>query len=139
MPSFLTSYPIKMCSNNWFSDDCIHQEPAKQKSTKKPRSLSFTGSVVKLWEAVREHVTFNHRDVVRGIGATHLGSPSHEPHATIFSHVLSLPGEEQEFRKATTYAASSVTEEDMAECTTSPTRTERENPCLLVVSLYSTA
>ena len=64
----------------------------------------------------------------------HLGSPSHEPHTTIFSCVLLLLGEEQEFRKATTYATSPVTEEDMAECATSPTRKERENPCLVVVT-----
>ena len=65
---------------------------------------------------------------------THLGSPSHELHTTIFSCMLLLPGEEQEFRKATTYAASPITEEDMAKYATSPTGTERENPFLLVVT-----
>ena len=65
---------------------------------------------------------------------THLESPSHEPHATIFSHVLSSPNEEQEFRRATTYAASLIAERDTAECAASPPRTERENPCLLFVT-----
>ena len=57
------------------------------------------------------------------------------PHATIFSHVLLLLGKEQEFRRATTYAISPVTEEDMAECAASPTGTEREKPCLLVITV----
>ena len=38
------------------------------------------------------------------------------------------------FRKATTHAASPITEEDMAECATPPTRTERGNPYLLVIT-----
>ena len=62
---------------------------------------------------------------------THLESPSHETHATIFSCMLSSLGKEQEFRKATTYATPPITEEDMAECAASPTETGRENPCLL--------
>ena len=65
---------------------------------------------------------------------THLRCPSHEPHTTIFSHVLLSPGKEQEFWKATTYATSPIAEEDMAKCAASLTRTERENPCLLVVT-----
>ena len=48
--------------------------------------------------------------------------------------MLSLPYEEQESRKATTYTASPITEEDMAECATSPNKTGRENPCLLVIT-----
>ena len=48
--------------------------------------------------------------------------------------MLLLPGEEQEFRKATTYAAPPIAEEDMAKCAASPTGTERENPCLLVIT-----
>ena len=65
---------------------------------------------------------------------THLESPSHEPHATIFSCVLSLPDKEQEFRKAITYTASNIAEEDMAKCAASPTEMGRENPCLLVAT-----
>ena len=90
-------------------------------------------SVVELWEAVKEYVTFNHRGIVRGLGVTDLESPSHEPHTTIFSCMLSSPNEEQEFRRATTYATSPIAKRDMAECVASPARTERENPCLLFV------
>ena len=102
-----------------------------------PKSLDLhplVGSVVQLRETVGEHVTFNHQDVVWGLGETHLASTSHGPHTTIFSCMLSLLGEEQEFRKATTHATSPVAEEDMAECTAPPTRTERENPYLLVIT-----
>ena len=91
-------------------------------------------SVVKLWEAVKEHVTFNHRDIVWGLGVTNLESPSHEPHTTIFSCVLLSLNEEQEFRRATTYATSPITKRDMAKCVTSPAGTERENPCLLFIT-----
>ena len=48
--------------------------------------------------------------------------------------MLSLPGKEQEFRKATTHATSPFTEEDMAKCAAPPTGTERENPYLLVIT-----
>ena len=64
---------------------------------------------------------------------TNLESLSQEPHTTIFSHVLSSPSKEQEVRRATTYATFAITKRDMAECTTPPARTERENPCLLFV------
>ena len=90
-------------------------------------------SVVKLQQAVKEHVTFNHQDIVQGLGVTDLESPSHEPHTTIFSCMLSSPNEEQEFRRATTYTTSPITERDTAKYVTSPARTERENPCLLFV------
>ena len=99
-----------------------------------PDLRPLAGSVVKLWEAVREHVTFNHWNVVWGLGATNLESISHWPQTTIFSHALSLLGKEQEFRKASTHTASPLTEEVMAKCTAPPTRTERENPYLLVVT-----
>ena len=91
-------------------------------------------SVFELWEAVKEHVTFNHQDIVQGLGATCLEFPSHESHTIIFSCVLLSPNEEQQFRRATIYAASPITERDMAECAASPTRTDRENPCLLVIT-----
>ena len=58
-------------------------------------------------------------------------SSSHEPHATIFSHVLSSPKEEQELRRTTTYVASTAAVRDMVKYTASPARTERKNPCLL--------
>ena len=85
-------------------------------------------------EAVREHVTFNHQDVVQSLGLTHSESTNHWPQTTIFSHVLSLLGEKQEFWKATTHATYPVAEEDMAKCATPPTRSERENPYLLVIT-----
>ena len=47
-----------------------------------PRSLDLcplAGSVVELRETVQGHVTFNHWDVVQGIGAIHLGSTSRWP------------------------------------------------------------
>ena len=91
-------------------------------------------SVIELQEAVKEYVTFNHQDIVWGLGVTHIESPSHESHTTIFSHMLSSPNEEQEFRRATTYATSPVAERDMAKCVASPARTERENPCLLFIT-----
>ena len=53
-----------------------------------PRSWNLrplVESVVELWEAVKEYVTFNHRDVIRGLGT------NEEPQATIFSQVLSSP------------------------------------------------
>ena len=67
------------------------------------------------------------------LGATHKESSRHEPHATIFSHVLLSPNEEQ-VRRATTYTASPVAKRDMAKCIASPARTERENPCLLFIT-----
>ena len=48
-------------------------------------------SVVELWEAVKEHVTFNHQDIIQGLRATDFQSPGHEPHATIFSCMLLSP------------------------------------------------
>ena len=47
--------------------------------------------------------------------------------------MLSSPSEEQ-VRRATTYAASPVVKRDTAKHITLPTRTERENPCLLFVT-----
>ena len=91
----------------------------------------LAGSVVELREMVREYVVFNHWDVVQDLGATHL-EPTHcQPHATLFSHVLSLLGEEQEQREATTHAAM---EEDMTRCITLPSRMERENQYLLLIT-----
>ena len=47
-----------------------------------PRSWNLrplAESVVELWEAVKEYVTFNHQDVIQGLGT------DEEPQATIFS------------------------------------------------------
>ena len=89
-----------------------------------PRSQNLcplVESVVKLWEAVREYVTFNHQDIIRGLGT------DEEPQATIFSWVMSSPSNNPEVGRMTTYTA----KRDTTECTTSLARTKMENPCLL--------
>ena len=91
-------------------------------------------SVIELWEMVKEYVTLNYLDIIQDLGATDEESPSHEPQATIFSCVLPPPRQEQELRRTTTYVASLAAERDMAEYTASPAKTERENPCLLLVT-----
>ena len=67
-----------------------------------PDLCPLVGSAVELREAMREHVTFNHWDVVQGLGAIHLGSMSRWPQTTLFSRVLRLPVEGQDFMEATT-------------------------------------
>ena len=102
-----------------------------------PRSLDFhplAGSVVELREMVKEHVTFNHWDVVQGFGVIHLGSTNWWPQTTLFSCMLSPPVEGQDFMETTTHTASPVAEEDMTRCTTPPSGTERENWYLLVIT-----
>ena len=102
-----------------------------------PRSQNLhllTESVIELWEVVKEYVPLNYRDIIHDLGVTDEESPSHEPHATIFSCMLSSPKEEQELRRTTTYITSTAAERDMAKYTASPARTERENPCLLFVT-----
>ena len=101
---------------------------------KSPDLYPLAGSIVELWETVREHVTFNHQDVVQGLGVIHLGSTSHWPQTTIFSCILLLLGEGREFKEATTHTISPIIEEDMTEGTILPTRKERENTYLLVVT-----
>ena len=69
-----------------------------------PRSLDLcplAGGVVELRETVQEHVTFNHWDVVQGLGVIHLGSTSRWPQTTLFSHVLSPLVEGQDFTETT--------------------------------------
>ena len=92
-------------------------------------------SVVELQEAVKEYVILNYLDIIQDLGATNKESPSHEPHTTIFSHMLLSPKEEQEFRRTTIYIASTTAKRDTAKYTASPARTERENPCLLFVTV----
>ena len=150
---YSTSTPKSLNRNTFLPDELSYQDMWQQPALLTiayARSLQYwaeklsllrspdlhplVGRVVKLWEAVREHVTFDHQDVVRGLGTTHLESTSHWPQTTIFSCMLSSPGEGQEFRKATTHGTSPIAEEDMAECATPPTKTERENPYLLVIT-----
>ena len=102
-----------------------------------PRSPDLhplTGSIVELRETIQEHVTFNHWDVVQGLGAIHLGSTSQWPQTTLFNSILVLPVEEQDFTETTTHTTPSTAEEDMTGCTTQPPRTERENQYLFVVT-----
>ena len=102
-----------------------------------PRSWNLhplVESVIKLWEMVKEYVTLNYLDIIQDLGVTNEESPSHDPQATNFSRVLSSPREEQELRRTATHIASLAAERDMAEYTASPVRTERENPCLLLMT-----
>ena len=94
-----------------------------------PDLCPLAGSAVELRETVREHVTFNHWDVVQGLGAIHLGSTSQWPQTTLFSHMLSLPVEGQDFMETTTHTTSPVAEEDVTRCTTPPSGTERTDTC----------
>ena len=102
-----------------------------------PRSLDLhplAGSMVELRDTIWEHVTFDHSDVIYGLGMIHLGSTSQWPQTTLFSHILSLPVERQDFMETTTHTTSSAAEEDMARGTTPLSRTEKENWYLLVVT-----
>ena len=78
-----------------------------------PKSLDLcplAGSVVELRETVQEYVPFHHWDAVQGLGVIHLGSTSQWPQATLFSRMLLLPVEEQDFMETTTHTASPVAE-----------------------------
>ena len=124
----------------------VHQQPTLLKVTytrglqywaeklnlpRNPDLCPLVGSVVELRETMQEHVTFNHWDVVQGLGAIHLGSTSQWLQATLFSCILRLPVEGQDFMEATTQ---SNTEEDKVGCTTPLPRTEGENQYLFVVT-----
>ena len=85
-----------------------------------PDLCPLVGSVVQLRETVREHVTFNHWDVVWGLGAIHLGSTSQWSQMPPFSHVLSPPVEGQNFMETTTHTTSPIAEEYVTRCTTPP-------------------
>ena len=106
----------------------------KLKLPRSPDLHPLAGSVVELRKTMQEHVTFNHWDVVQAFGAIHLGSTSQWPQATLFSHVLSLPVEGQDFAETTTHTTSSAAEEDMTRCATPPSGTEKENWYLLVIT-----
>ena len=83
---------------------------------------------------MQEYVTFDHWDVVQGLGVIHLGSTSQWSQTTLFSHMLPLPVGGQDFVEPTTHTASPVAEEDMTRCTTPLSETERESWYLLVVT-----
>ena len=82
---------------------------------------------------MKEYVTLNYLDIIQDLGVTDKESLSHETQGTNFSHMLSSPKGEQELRRNTTYITSLATKRDTAKHTVSPARTERENPCLLLV------
>ena len=96
----------------------------------------LAGSVVELRETVQEYVTFDHWDVVQGLGVIHLGSTSWWPQTTLFSHMLSLLVNGQDFMQTTTHTVSPIAEEDVTRCTTPLSETERESWYLLVVTAY---
>ena len=102
-----------------------------------PRSANLcplVGSIVELREAMQEHVTFSHRDVVQGLGVIHLESTSQWPQTTLFNCILRPPMEGQNFAEATTSTTLSTAEEDMTECITPPPRIGEENRYLSVVT-----
>ena len=102
-----------------------------------PRSADLcplVGSIVELREAMREHVTFSHRDVVQGLGAIHLESTSQWPQTTLFNHVLRPPVEGQNFVEASTSTTPSTAKEDMTECITPLPGIGEENQYLFVAT-----
>ena len=106
----------------------------KQSPLRSQNLCPLAESVVKLWETVKEYVTLNYLDIIWDLGATNEESPSHEPQATSLSHMLSSPKEEQEPRRTTTHIAPLAAKRDTAKYTPSPTRTERENPYLILLT-----
>ena len=82
-------------------------------------------SVIELWEVVKEYVTFNHQDIIRGLGT------DEEPQATIFSWVLSSTSENSDVGRTATNTAGTFAERDTIECAALSARTKMENPCLL--------
>ena len=84
-------------------------------------------SVIELWEAVKEYVTFNHQDIICGLGT------NGEPQATLFSWVLSSLSMNSDIGRAATHTAGTVAKRDMTEHATSLARTKMENPCLLFI------
>ena len=99
-----------------------------------PDLCPLAGSIAELRETVQEYVTFSYWDVVQGLGVIHLGSTSRWPQTTLFSHMLSLPVEGQDFMETTIHTTSSAAEEDMARCLTPPSGTEKENMYLFVIT-----
>ena len=66
-----------------------------------PDLCPLVGSIVELRENVQVHVTFNHWDVVQGLGAIHWGSMSQWPQTTLFNCLLRPPVEGPDFTEAT--------------------------------------
>ena len=106
----------------------------KQSPLRSQNLCPLAESVIELLEMVKEYITLNYLDIIQDLGVTDKESPSHELQATVFSCVLSSPKEEQQLKRSTTHIASFATKRDTAKYTASPARTERENPCLLLVT-----
>ena len=94
----------------------------------------LVGSIVELREAMQEHVTFSHWDVVQNLGAIHLGSMSQWHQTTLFNCVLRPSVEGQNFAEATTSITLSTAEEDMTECITLLPGIGGENQYLFVAT-----
>ena len=100
---------------------------------KPPRSLDLcllAGCVVELRETAQEHVTFNHWDVVQGLGAIHLGGPKPPCLATYCHHLL----RDRILQKPPPTPLLLLLMKTTTRCTTLPSGTEKENPYLLVVT-----
>ena len=95
---------------------------AEKQSPPRSQNLRLLAeSVIKLWETVKEYVTLNYLDIIWDLRWTNEESPSHEPQAPVFSHVLSSPKEEQDPRRTTTHIAPLAAKRDTAKYTPSPT------------------
>ena len=81
-----------MYGNNNSPNDCLHkglQYWVKKLNPLRSADLHpLAGSVVELRETVQEYVTFDHWDVVQGLGVIHLGSTSQWPQTTLFSCLI---------------------------------------------------
>ena len=99
----------------------------KQSPPRKWNVHLLAESIIELWEAIKEYITFNHQDIIWGLGT------DEEPQATIFSQVLSSPSENSDVGRTTTHTVGTATERDTTDHTASSVRTEMENPCLLFV------
>ena len=101
-PRYTASPTLRSLDRNTFLPDNLSYQDVWQKSAlltiAYARSLQYwvekqslprnwnlcllAESIIELWEAVKEYVTFNHQDIVQGLGT------DEEPQATIFSWVL---------------------------------------------------
>ena len=101
----------------------------KQSPPKRQNLHSLAESDIKLWEAVKEYVTFTHWDIIWGL------ETEEESHTTIFSRVLSSSSEDQKVGEAATYSTHLAAKRDTTECIAPSPRIKVENPCLLLVTV----
>ena len=105
--SYQMTSPIKMCGKNWPSLTVTYarslQYWVEKQSLIRHWSLRpLAESVMELREVVKEYVTFNHQDIIHGLGT------DEEPQATIFSWVLSSPSENSDVGQTATNTAGTV-------------------------------